>query len=114
MIARQRERRGLTWNEAGSRQGHAPLAWLGSHFSAAKLEVAALFDAHRSKRSAKDWQLCFESPGKGIEMNVARSFNNWRNYRQVISELGRMSNRELDDLGIIRGDIRTIARASAR
>ncbi|MBB3134569.1 uncharacterized protein YjiS (DUF1127 family) [Rhizobium pisi] len=45
-------------------------------------------------------------------MNVARSFNNWRKYRQTVAELGRMSSRELDDLGIGRDEIRTIARAA--
>ncbi|NKK62199.1 DUF1127 domain-containing protein [Rhizobium leguminosarum bv. viciae] len=45
-------------------------------------------------------------------MNVARSFNNWRKYRQTVAELGRMSARELDDLGIGRGDIRNVARAA--
>ena len=45
-------------------------------------------------------------------MNVARSFNNWRKYRQTVAELGRMSNRELNDLGIHRAEIRTVARAA--
>ncbi|WP_457580860.1 DUF1127 domain-containing protein [Ensifer canadensis] len=45
-------------------------------------------------------------------MNVARSFNNWRKYRQTVSELGRMSSRELRDLGIERADIPSIARAA--
>lgn len=45
-------------------------------------------------------------------MNVARSFNNWRRYRQTVTELGRMSARELQDLGINRADIRSIARQS--
>jgi uncharacterized protein YjiS (DUF1127 family) len=45
-------------------------------------------------------------------MNVARSFNNWRKFRQTVNELGRMSTRELQDLGIDRADIRTVARAS--
>lgn len=45
-------------------------------------------------------------------MNIARSFNNWRKYRQMVSELGRMSNRELDDLGLARSEIPNIARAS--
>ena len=39
-------------------------------------------------------------------MNVARSFNNWLKYRQTVSELGRMSTRELRD----RADIPSIAR----
>jgi uncharacterized protein YjiS (DUF1127 family) len=46
-------------------------------------------------------------------MNVARSLNNWRKYRQTVNELGRMTNRELSDLGIDRGDIRIVARAAA-
>lgn len=46
-------------------------------------------------------------------MNVARTLNNWRKYRQTVSELGRMSNRELHDLGIDRSDIRNIARAAS-
>jgi uncharacterized protein YjiS (DUF1127 family) len=50
---------------------------------------------------------------KGIIMNVARTFNNWRKYRQTVSELGRMSNRTLSDLGIARGEIERIARAAA-
>ncbi|MFK4259605.1 DUF1127 domain-containing protein [Agrobacterium tumefaciens] len=45
-------------------------------------------------------------------MNVARSLNNWRKYRQTVSELGRMSSRELQDLGIDRSDIRNVARAA--
>ncbi len=54
-----------------------------------------------------------QSPRKGTEMNVARSFNNWRKYRQTVAELGRMTNRELHDLGIDRGDIRSVARSAA-
>lgn len=45
-------------------------------------------------------------------MNVARTLNNWRKYRQTVTELGRMSNRELSDLGIARSDIHRVARAS--
>ncbi|MBY5460603.1 DUF1127 domain-containing protein [Rhizobium leguminosarum] len=45
-------------------------------------------------------------------MNVARSFNNWRKYRQTVTELGRMSSRELQDLGIDRADIQSVARQS--
>ncbi|MGL3608004.1 DUF1127 domain-containing protein [Rhizobium sp. G187] len=45
-------------------------------------------------------------------MNVARSFNAWRKYRQTVLELDRMSTRELQDLGINRADIRSVARQS--
>ena len=47
-------------------------------------------------------------------MNVARSFNNWRKYRQTVTELGRMTNRELHDLGIDRADIQRVARDAVR
>ena len=43
-------------------------------------------------------------------MNVFGSFKKWRNYRRTVNELNALSNRELDDLGIIRGDIPTVAR----
>jgi len=43
-------------------------------------------------------------------MNIARTINNWRKYRQTVSELGRMSDRELRDLGIGRDDTRRVAR----
>jgi uncharacterized protein YjiS (DUF1127 family) len=46
-------------------------------------------------------------------MNVARTFTNWVKFRQTVSELGRMSSRELNDIGIDRADIRRIARGSA-
>lgn len=47
-------------------------------------------------------------------MNFARSFANWRKYRQTVVELDRMSNRELTDLGIARADIQRVARAAVR
>jgi uncharacterized protein YjiS (DUF1127 family) len=43
-------------------------------------------------------------------MNFKKSFNAWRKYRQTVNELGRMSDRELSDLGIARGDISYVAR----
>ncbi|WP_132960035.1 DUF1127 domain-containing protein [Rhizobium sp. BK251] len=46
-------------------------------------------------------------------MNIARSFNNWRKYRQTVTELGRMTTRELHDLGIDRSDIHRVAREAA-
>lgn len=43
-------------------------------------------------------------------MNMIGSFRKWRNYRRTVSELSSLSNRELDDLGINRGDISFVAR----
>jgi uncharacterized protein YjiS (DUF1127 family) len=45
-------------------------------------------------------------------MNITRSLTNWRKYRQTVNELGRMSDRELTDLGIGRSDIRRVARTA--
>ncbi len=44
-------------------------------------------------------------------MNLIRNFRNWRRYRDTVNELSRLSNRELNDLGITRGEIDGIARA---
>lgn len=47
-----------------------------------------------------------------VTMNVIGSFQKWRNYRRTVSELNSLSNRELDDLGINRGDIPFVARGT--
>ena len=44
-------------------------------------------------------------------MNMFGSYRKWRNYRRTVAELNTLSNRELDDLGIIRGDIPAVARS---
>ncbi|WP_173932358.1 DUF1127 domain-containing protein [Chelativorans sp. Marseille-P2723] len=43
-------------------------------------------------------------------MNLIRNYRNWRRYRQTVDELSRLSNRELADIGINRGDIPYVAR----
>ena len=45
-------------------------------------------------------------------MNLIRNYRNWRRYRETVNELSRLSNRELSDLGIARGDIHFVARKS--
>jgi uncharacterized protein YjiS (DUF1127 family) len=47
---------------------------------------------------------------KRREMNLIRNYRNWREYRSTVSELNRLSNRELSDLGITRSDIPVVAR----
>jgi len=42
-------------------------------------------------------------------MDVFGSFRKWRNYRRTVNELNSLTNRELDDLGISRGDIKYVA-----
>ncbi|MER9002694.1 DUF1127 domain-containing protein [Mesorhizobium sp. M0862] len=43
-------------------------------------------------------------------MNLIRNYRNWRVYRDTVTELGRLSNRQLHDLGIVRNEIKIIAR----
>lgn len=50
----------------------------------------------------------------GKTMNIVRSYNTWRRYRETCAELNRLSSRELSDLGIARSDIRTLARQATR
>jgi uncharacterized protein YjiS (DUF1127 family) len=46
-------------------------------------------------------------------MNLVRNYRNWRRYRETVSELSRLSNRELNDLGIHRGEIEAVAAKKA-
>ncbi|GGB54146.1 DUF1127 domain-containing protein [Roseibium aquae] len=46
--------------------------------------------------------------------SVVRSFRNWKRYQNTYNELSRLSERELTDLGISRGDIDRYARASMK
>lgn len=43
-------------------------------------------------------------------MNLVRNYRNWRRYRDTVNELNRLSNRELNDLGINRADIPFVAK----
>ena len=47
-------------------------------------------------------------------MNIRKSFREWRMYRETVSELSRMSDRELSDLGISRSDIPFVSRRASR
>lgn len=43
---------------------------------------------------------------------VVKNYRQWRSYRETVDELNRLSNRDLNDLGISRADITFIARKS--
>ena len=45
-------------------------------------------------------------------MNIVRNYRNWRRFRETVSELSRLSERELNDLGISRADIPAVAKRS--
>ena len=38
-------------------------------------------------------------------MNLIENYREWRRYRSAVSALSRLSDRELNDVGIIRADI---------
>jgi len=41
---------------------------------------------------------------------IAEKLNAWRRYREAVRELSQMSDRELQDIGIRRGDIEFVVR----
>ena len=43
---------------------------------------------------------------------ITEKLNAWRRYREAVRELSRLSDRELSDIGIRRGDIEFIVRQS--
>lgn len=45
---------------------------------------------------------------------IANKLHAWRRYRVSVRELSRLSDRELNDLGIGRGDIEYVARKAVR
>jgi uncharacterized protein YjiS (DUF1127 family) len=46
--------------------------------------------------------------------NLYSRYRRWRRYRETVRELESLSPRELNDLGIHRGDIGRLAREAAR
>lgn len=48
--------------------------------------------------------------GVGIFARMTSLFGQWRDMRMTRRELNRLSDRELDDIGLCRGDIERIAR----
>lgn len=43
-------------------------------------------------------------------MNLIRNYRNWRVFRATVNELGQLSDRGLEDLGIRRDQIKSVAR----
>lgn len=41
-------------------------------------------------------------------------FSTWKRYNRTVNELSALSNRELSDLGLARGDIHRVAREAVR
>jgi uncharacterized protein YjiS (DUF1127 family) len=43
---------------------------------------------------------------------ISEKLNAWRRYREAVRELSQLSDRELEDIGIRRGDIEYVVRAT--
>lgn len=56
------------------------------------------------------------SQGKTLEdnMNPIRIAKNWMSYRRTMNELGNLSSQALNDIGLTRYDIRTVASRAFR
>ncbi|MGR3435986.1 MAG: DUF1127 domain-containing protein [Shimia sp.] len=50
---------------------------------------------------------------QGFAGGLAARYAKYRLYRQTVTALGELSNRELADLGLTRGEIRSVARETA-
>jgi uncharacterized protein YjiS (DUF1127 family) len=54
----------------------------------------------------------------GAETSIVARLVDWiaehRRYRRTLSELSTLSDRELDDIGLSRGEVEIVARRSAR
>ncbi len=44
---------------------------------------------------------------------IGKAYKTWRQYRQAYKDLMRLSDRDLDDIGIRRGNIHEVARSYA-
>jgi uncharacterized protein YjiS (DUF1127 family) len=73
-----------------------------------------------NKRASQGCSLRKRPPRKGdrkpereyAKMKIIKDFQNWRRYRATVAELDRLTNHELDDLGLSRADIPNVARRS--
>jgi uncharacterized protein YjiS (DUF1127 family) len=66
--------------------------------------------ARAESRAWRDATLPSKTLRKGIIMTVVRTVKNLISYRQTVAQLGRMSARQLDDVGIIPVEISDVAR----
>ena len=64
---------------------------------------APIFQPYKRTAEAKIFR-------KRLTMNLIRNYRNWRRYRETVNELSRLTNRELDDIGITRADIPNVVR----
>jgi uncharacterized protein YjiS (DUF1127 family) len=55
-----------------------------------------------------------EKGNKNMLLSIVRFFDAWKRYGVAVDELSHLSDRELADIGITRGDIQRVAWEQAR
>lgn len=59
-----------------------------------------------------DWVYIGVIKRRGTEMNIAKKIADYARYQRTLRELNSLDNRQLHDLGITKGDIKSIARGT--
>lgn len=90
-----------------------------SHSRSAKYDLlfcnaAIYFDFSQSDRGLASRNQERESNTDMSISSIALWFENWKRYRAAVRELSMLSDRELDDLGIRRAEIDSVARQSVK
>jgi len=84
------------------------------------MDQGAFVTSHQSSSASGGWRRfllqALSLLEKGVEMTtlktIAEKLTAWRRYREAVRELSQLSDRDLSDIGIRRGDIEYIVRRS--
>jgi uncharacterized protein YjiS (DUF1127 family) len=87
-----------------------------SHAKFPSAQIAGLCLSSLSKRRTTDTAATKFRTERATTMTnrFVQNYRNWRKYRDTYNELMRLTQRDLDDLGINRVDIPAIARQSSK
>jgi uncharacterized protein YjiS (DUF1127 family) len=83
-------------------------------FRVAALQQYYFATHHRDLYSPSDSGCLPEKGRKTMLLSIVRLLNAWKRYGVAMQELSHLSDRELADIGITRGDIQRIAWEQAR
>jgi uncharacterized protein YjiS (DUF1127 family) len=83
-------------------------------FCVAALQQYYFATHHRDLYSSPDSGCSPEKGRKTMLLSIVRLLNAWKRYGVAMQELSHLSDRELADIGITRGDIQRIAWEQAR
>jgi uncharacterized protein YjiS (DUF1127 family) len=89
-------------------------AWVPSKQRSLSLCCSALAEAvvHAGSADAEEFAQQQKERLMTSIKTIAEKLTAWRRYREAVRELSRLNDRELNDIGIRRGDIEFIVRQS--